>query len=79
MVSSYIESRPYLERTYSCEEDDGLIGLLSLCISILQHNPPFKISTEGQVRITQVYPAYSADPRFLIYVLGNWAIKIAIL
>lgn len=50
-VSCYIRRRPYLELGHCMNEDDGLVGLVSLCTSILKHNPPFKESAGGRVSV----------------------------
>ena len=42
-------NRSYYETRQGFEEDDGLIGMLNLCTSILKHKPAFKTSPEGQV------------------------------
>jgi len=47
-VSGFITSRPYLEANFMTQ-DDGLIGLILLCTSIMKHSLPFKESNEGQV------------------------------
>ncbi|ELU04220.1 hypothetical protein CAPTEDRAFT_219867 [Capitella teleta] len=55
-VAQNIVNRPYLERRHSGgEEDDGLIGLLTMSIAIARHNPPFKTSTEGQTFLVEIF------------------------
>ena len=48
-VSAYIIDRDYLETRHGFEEDDGLIGLLNLMISVVKHNPTYKSSNDSQV------------------------------
>ena len=49
-VAGRIVSRGFFEKRHNTLDDDGLVGLLKFCQCLLKHNPPFKASTEGQVR-----------------------------
>jgi ubiquitin carboxyl-terminal hydrolase 34 len=49
-VAGLTVSHGYLERRHNTVEDDGLIGLLTLATAVIRHNPPFKSSSNGQVR-----------------------------
>lgn len=48
-VAEAILSRDMRETPQGSREDDGLYGLLALATAVAKHNPPFKLSKQGQV------------------------------
>ncbi|KAK3093520.1 hypothetical protein FSP39_016701 [Pinctada imbricata] len=54
-VSQLAVDRPYYETRQGFEEDDGLIGILNLCASVIKHKPPYKTSPEGKKFLDEVF------------------------
>ncbi|GAB6022101.1 hypothetical protein CHUAL_006244 [Chamberlinius hualienensis] len=61
-LASSILSREYYETRHSKLEDDGLVGLLNLCCSVIKHNPPFKDSPDGQEFLKRIVDCLFALP-----------------
>ena len=61
-VADALLARPFIERRHDSLEDDGLIGLLSLEMSLVKHDPPFRTSEDGQLFIRQVFDFLFALP-----------------
>ena len=57
-----INTRAYNEKRQNTLEDEGLVGLLKLCESILKHNPPCKHSPQGGAFLHEVFQCLFALP-----------------
>ncbi|KAJ8674345.1 hypothetical protein QAD02_005607 [Eretmocerus hayati] len=57
-----ILARDYVEARHSSIEDDGLVGLLTLCCNIMAHNPPCKQGKVGQNLLNRVFDFLFALP-----------------
>ncbi|XP_064464002.1 ubiquitin carboxyl-terminal hydrolase 34-like isoform X1 [Ornithodoros turicata] len=61
-LAEAILTRDIREARHDPVEDDGLYGLLSLATSVAKHNPPFKVSKEGQEFVLGVFECLFAVP-----------------
>ncbi|KAL3873492.1 hypothetical protein ACJMK2_036602 [Sinanodonta woodiana] len=61
-LSVLIVDRPFYETRHGYEEDEGLIGVINLCTTVIKHNPPFKSSLEPQELIEEIFQSLFALP-----------------
>lgn len=62
VVRHKINTRTFNEKRQNTVEDEGLVGLMKLCETLLKHNPPFKHCQNGGVFLHEIFQCLFALP-----------------